>query len=97
MGKLKKEKPLISKAGTKLTPEVIDELAAEAERGYDLSKWDRVVVIGRPSLGGGEGTSPRVSVRMSPEDYEAARQRAEREGRSISDLVREAVAKHLDS
>lgn len=92
MAKLKRAKPPVSKAGTVLTPAVIDALAAEAERGYDLSKAERVV--GRPSLGRG-GTSPRLSFRISADIYDAARQRAAEEGRSISDLAREAMTRFL--
>jgi hypothetical protein len=73
MAKLRRTKAPVSKAGTVLTPTVIDELAAEAERGYDLSKAERVV--GRPSLGVG-GTSPRLSFRVSPDVYDAALQQA---------------------
>lgn len=85
----------ITKSGVKITPEVADALAAEAERGYDLSTAKRVRV-GRPSLGE-SGASPRLSFRVSPDLYLGARERAEREGRSISDLAREAVARYVRS
>jgi hypothetical protein len=84
-----------SKSGVEITPEIADALAAEAERGYDLSKAKRQLV-GRPSLGGG-GTSPRLSFRLTPELYRIARQRAEVEGRSVSDLAREAVSRYVNS
>lgn len=85
----------ISITGVEITPEIADELALEAERGYDLSNAERQLV-GRPSLGEG-GTSPRLSFRLPPELYRVARQRAEEEGRSISDLAREAVSRYVNS
>lgn len=85
----------ISKSGVEITPEIADELALEAERGYDLSRAKRVRV-GRPSLAG-EGTSPRLSFRLTPELFRVAKQRAEEEGRSVSDLAREAVSRYVNS
>ena len=76
-------------------PWVADALAAEAERGYDLSKAKRRRV-GRPSLAG-QGPSPRMSFRTSPDLYRAAQKRAKKEGRSVSDLAREAVARYVGS
>jgi hypothetical protein len=37
----KKRQKIFLKSGVELTPELEDELAAEAERGYDLSKARR--------------------------------------------------------
>jgi hypothetical protein len=82
-----------TKAGEEITPEIAEALAAEAERGYDLSKAKRRRV-GRPSLAG-QGTSPRLSFRTTPDLYQAAQKRAEKEGRSVSDLAREAVARYV--
>ena len=82
-----------TKSGLEVTPEVADALADEAERGYDLSKAKRQFV-GRPSLSGG-GASPRMSFRITPELYLALEERAEKEGRSVSDLAREAVARYI--
>jgi len=84
-----------TKSGEEITPEVSDALAAEAERGYDLSKAKRRRV-GRPSLAGA-GASPRLSFRMTPDLYRAAQKRAKKEGRSVSDLAREAVARYVSS
>jgi hypothetical protein len=84
-----------TKAGTEITPEIADALAAEAERGYDLSKAKRRRV-GRPSLAGA-GASPRLSFRTTPDLYRAAQKQAKEEGRSISDLAREAVARYVKS
>lgn len=97
MAKVKKTTPKNPKttAGAEITPEIADSLAAEAERGYDLSKAKRRRV-GRPSLAG-SGASPRLSFRTTPDLYRAAQKRAEEEGRSVSDLVREAVARFVGS
>jgi hypothetical protein len=84
-----------AKGGDEITPEVADALAAEAERGYDFSKAKRRRV-GRPSLAG-QGASPRMSFRTTPDLYRAAQKRAKEEGRSISDLAREAVARYMGS
>lgn len=84
-----------TKAGFEVTPEIAEALADEAERGYDLSKAKRRFV-GRPSLSG-NGTSPRMSFRITPALYLAMEERAEKEGRSISDLAREAVARYVES
>lgn len=81
-----------TKAGVEITPEVADLLAAEAERGYDLSKARRIRV-GRPSLD--SGTSPRLSFRVAPPLHRAAQVRAEEEGRSLSELAREALARYV--
>jgi hypothetical protein len=82
-----------TKSGLEITPEIADALADEAERGYDLSKAERRFV-GRPSLSG-NGTSPRISFRITPELCLALEERAEKEGRSVSDLAREAVARYV--
>lgn len=84
-----------TKAGTEVTPEIADALAEEAERGYDLSKA-KPRRVGRPSLAGA-GASPRLSFRTTPDLYRAAHRRAKEEGRSVSDLAREAVARYVKS
>lgn len=90
--KAKQKRPK-TKAGSEITPEIVDALASEAERGYDLSKAKRRRV-GRPSLAG-SGASPRMSFRTTPDLYRAAQRRAKKEGRSVSDLAREAVARYV--
>lgn len=80
--------------GDELDDKTIEALAAEAEVGYDLALAEPRRT-GRPSLG--EGVSPRVSFRASPTLYRAAQERAAREGRSVSDLAREAVKRYVAS
>jgi hypothetical protein len=94
MAKLRKtRKNPRTKSGAEVTPEIADALAIEAERGYDLSKA-KARPVGRPSLAGG-GPSPRLSFRTTPDLYRAAQKRAKEEGRSVSDLAREAVARFV--
>lgn len=96
MADLKRNRETLrSRSGTELGGKAADDLAREAESGYDLSKAKRRKV-GRPPLAG-SGASPRFSFRATPELYKAARERAEREGRTVSDLAREAVARYVKS
>ncbi len=83
-------------SGTKITPEIIATLAAEAERGYDLSQATRRE-SGRPPLAAGEGISPRVSFRTTRALYKAARTRAAAEGRTVSALARDAVERYIQN
>lgn len=85
-------RPTLSKSGVPLTNELIAKLADEAERGYDLSRARRV---GRPSLGRGSGASPRVNVRMSPGLHARANELAAREGKTLSQIAREALERYV--
>jgi hypothetical protein len=83
-----------TRSGAKLTKQVIDALADEAERGYDLTKAKRVT-LGRPSLGP-TGTSPRVQIRVDPELAEALKARAKEEHRSVSEIARIALRAYVE-
>lgn len=50
---------------------------------------------GRPSLGAPGRHSPRVSFRIPEQTRRRAEQRAAREGRSVSELAREALERYL--
>lgn len=50
---------------------------------------------GRPSLTGGREHSPRVSFRVPRDVREKAEQVAKREGKSVSQLAREAFEEHV--
>jgi predicted HicB family RNase H-like nuclease len=84
---------LRTRSGTKLTKKVVDALAAEAERGYDLTKAKRVT-LGRPSLGV-SGASPRLQVRVDPDLAEALQARAKEEHRSVSEIARTALQEYI--
>jgi len=103
MGKVKKpgkkdeeEQVWVTRSGMVLTEEIAEQMAEEIERDPpDPSQLERRYV-GRPSLGGA-GHSPRVSFRVPPDLYKAAWARADKEGRSLSDLAREAFNRYMDS
>ncbi len=84
---------LRTRGGTKLTKSVVEALADEAERGYDLTKARRER-IGRPALGTA-GASPRVQVRVDPKLAKALRARARHEQRSVSEITRTALDEYL--
>ena len=85
---------LKTKSGVTLTKSTVQRLAKEAEHGYDLSKATRERVRpGRPSLS--EGESPRISYRVAPSLFEAASRRAADEGRTLSEVAREALRRYL--
>lgn len=92
MTKKTKRDPVTTR-GTVVTDELADQIAEEAEAGYDLSKARR----GRPSLAGAAGKSPRINVRLAPDVYARARERAERENKTVSQLAREALERHVAS
>jgi hypothetical protein len=83
-----------TKRGRPLMREEVNRLADEAERGYDLSRaTSERVGPGRPSLA--EGESPRISYRVAPGLLTDAQLRAKEEGRSLSELAREALERYL--
>jgi hypothetical protein len=81
--------------GQELTPEVIEALAAEAERGYDISQAQRAYIAG-PLLADQE-TPARLLIWVDNDELNQVRKRAEAEGRSISELGREALRRYMDS
>lgn len=93
--KERKRQKVFLKSGQELTPELEEELADEAELGYDLSKAKRILVSG-PMLADGM-RPPRITVHLTNPELNAVRQRAEDENRTISDLAREALRRYLDS
>jgi hypothetical protein len=85
-------KVAVAKSGTIITEELAERLADEAEAGYDLSRGREV---GRKSLSGGSGRSPRLNIRTPVDLYERAVAKAAREGKSVSQLAREALEKYV--
>lgn len=83
-------------SGTVITEELAEQWAEEFEQNPpDPSEFERRYV-GRPSLSTA-GRSPRVSFRAPMDLYHAAWKRADKEGRSLSSLAREALERYLDS
>lgn len=85
----------ISKAGSRLTPEVEFALSSEAEDGYDL---DRAVArpVGRPSLSNRSGPSRRIQARISDDEFAALDELARARGKRTSTLLRDLVRDYLD-
>ena len=81
-----------SKSGVPITDELAEQLANEADAGYDLTPSKRV---GRKSLAGANGVSPRVNFRMTLELQTRAQARAEKEGKTISEIAREALEQYV--
>lgn len=85
-----------TKSGAPITNDLVDQLADEAEDGYDV---DELVARrgrrGRPRL----GTAPSTveSVRLDPEMKERLLRRAEEEGVPVSEVIREALRHHLEA
>jgi predicted HicB family RNase H-like nuclease len=82
-----------SKRGARLTEADIDRLADRAEKGLDLSTW--TPRRGRPSLDASAGEhSPRIAVRLPPSLHRGVTSRAAREGRNISEVVRDLLERY---
>ena len=95
MAEVKRKRYPKAKAGVELTPEVIEALADEAERGYDLSKAKRVFIT-RPLLPDSE-TWGTIKIRVFDEELNRLRAQAEAEDRTIPSLVYEAAMLYLES
>lgn len=81
--------------GTPVTDEVVEELADEAERGYDVDELLRRRRGGRPPL----GSAPAAveSVRLDPELRRDLLLRAAEERRSVSEVIRSALHHYLQA
>jgi len=85
-----------TKSGKPITDELIEQLADEAERGYDVDELvARRGKRGRPRLGAEPSTVE--SVRLDPELKERLVRRAADEGVPVSEVIREAVRQHLEA
>jgi hypothetical protein len=83
-----------TRSGRDLTDEVLDELVAEAEAGYDLSKAKLRPGPGRrPTLGA--EAAPVESVRLGSELGRALAERAAEEGTSKAEVIRRALRAYL--
>jgi hypothetical protein len=83
-----------TKTGRRLSKRDVEGLGKEAEKGYDLSKAKpERVQRGRPSLD--TGVSPRISYRVGGGLYERAKKKAKAEGRTVSEVAREALERYV--
>ncbi len=85
-----------TKSGVPITDEYLREAVEKAEHGYDPAE---VTVVsrrpGRRSLAGADGTSPRINLRITQELHDRASARAEREGKTVSEVAREALEHYV--
>jgi hypothetical protein len=84
----------ITRSGRTIDDELIEELAAEAERGYDVDEILRRRG-GRPPIGSGPASVE--SVRLDPELRRALAERAERDQESTSTVIRKALRYYLNA
>lgn len=83
-----------TRSGKPITDELLHKLTDDAEEGFDVDEILRRRG-GRPAMGSAPASVE--SVRLSPELSEALHERAEREGRTNSDLIREALRRYLEA
>lgn len=75
--------------GVPVTDAQIEAWADEAEAGYDIDALKR---RGRGRPGRGTEPSQVVALRLTPEEIKALDAKAEREGKSRSEVIRQAIA-----
>ena len=83
-----------TRSGKPITDTEITKLADEAETGYDVDRLlSRRGKRGRPPLG--SGAASVESVRLDPELRQQLLDRAEADGTTTSELIREALRRYL--
>jgi hypothetical protein len=76
--------------------EILDRRGNRIDAAYVEAAVEHVhKVVGRPSLTAPGTRSPQVTFRLSPEEKAAAKALAEREGKSVSELAREAFREYV--
>jgi len=81
-------------SGSTITDTDVDRLAAEARAGYDVDALiARRPKRGRPALGSAPASVE--SVRLDPELRQELLQRAQSEGTTTSEIIREALRRFL--
>jgi Ribbon-helix-helix protein, copG family len=82
--------------GTPITDDMVEQVAEEAERGFDVDELiTRRRGPGRPSLG--EAAKGVESVRLEQELRERVTRRAEADGVTFSEVIRRALREYLRS
>lgn len=79
-------------SGKPITNDLVEELAAKAETGYDVDTTLRRRG-GRPPIG--SAAASVESVRLDPELLQALAHRAERDHESASSVIRKALREYL--
>jgi len=83
----------LKKDGTPITDKMIEGMADEAERGYNVDEILRRRQGGRPPIGSAPASVE--SVRLDPELKRDLLLRAAKEGVSVSELIRRALRKYV--
>ncbi len=80
-------------SGEPITDELVEKLAAKAEKGFDV---DEMLARrrGRPPIG--SAAASVESVRLDPELRQALTARAERDHATTSAVIREALRRYLE-
>ena len=81
-----------TRGGEPITEQLVETLASKAEEGFDVDEILRRRG-GRPPMG--SSAASVESVRLDPELLEALSRRAEEEGRTNSELIRDALRRYL--
>ena len=81
-----------TRSGKAITDKVIDRATRNAEKGFDVDEILRRRG-GRPPMG--SAAASVESVRLDPELSEALHERADEDGRTNSDVIREALRRYL--
>ncbi len=85
-----------TKSGRAITDKDVEKLAAESEAGYDVEELlARRNKRGRPTIG--DAPSSVESVRLDPGLRRQLLQRAEADGTTPSELIREALRRYLEA
>jgi len=79
--------------GTPIIDEMVEAMADEAERGYDVEEVLRRRRGGRPPMG--SAASSVESVRLDPELKRDLLLRAAEEQTSVSEVIRRAIGQYL--
>ncbi len=80
--------------GRPITDELVAELVAEAKAGYDVEKLRKQrPKRGRPTLG--SAAASVESVRLDPELRRELTERAQRDGTTTSEVIRQALRRFL--
>ncbi|MCU4185629.1 ribbon-helix-helix protein, CopG family [Acidiferrimicrobium sp. IK] len=79
--------------GTPITADMVEPMADEAERGYDVDEILRRRRGGRPAMG--SAASSVESVRLDPELKRDLLLRAAEERISVSEVIRRAIGQYL--
>jgi hypothetical protein len=82
-----------TRSGIPITDELVEKLAAQAERGFDVDEILRRRK-GRPPMG--SGPAKVESVRLDPELREALGRRAESDEEPTSAVIRKALRLYLN-